>query len=149
AWRRRQRARRRRAGRGIGAASTGSGGRRARRARRRGRRRREPTACRRRECHDITPHASGDARRVCSRRRSRESTVHLYLLRHGQTAATRENRFSGNSDPPLTDVGRRMAEAFARAYAARKWTAIYVSPMTRTRETAAPICAAAALQPIE
>ena len=66
--------------------------------------------------------------------------MNLYLIRHGQTAASRENRFSGSSDPPLTDVGLAMAEAFARAYASRPWDAIYTSPMLRTRQTADALC---------
>jgi len=62
--------------------------------------------------------------------------MNLYMIRHGQTAASRENRFSGSSDPPLTTAGEAMAEAFARAYASMTWDAIYTSPMLRTRQTA-------------
>ena len=62
--------------------------------------------------------------------------MNLYMVRHGQTAASRENRFSGSLDPPLTQVGEAMAEAFARAYAPLTWDAIYTSPMRRTRQTA-------------
>ena len=39
--------------------------------------------------------------------------MNLYMVRHGQTAASRDNRFSGSSDPPLTAVGEAMAEEFA------------------------------------
>jgi len=66
--------------------------------------------------------------------------MNLYMVRHGQTAASRENRFSGSSDPPLTAVGEEMAEAFARAYASVAWAAICTSPMLRTRQTAEPLC---------
>lgn len=62
--------------------------------------------------------------------------MHLYLIRHGQTAFSRENRFCGTSDPALTDVGQAMAESFARAYAPVTWDAIYTSPMVRARQTA-------------
>jgi probable phosphoglycerate mutase len=62
--------------------------------------------------------------------------MNLYMVRHGQTAASRENRFSGSLDPPLTPVGEAMAEAFARAHAPLTWDAIYTSPMLRTRQTA-------------
>lgn len=62
--------------------------------------------------------------------------MHLYLIRHGQTEYSRENRFCGISDPPLTDAGRAMADAFAKAYASTAWDAIYTSPMIRTRQTA-------------
>lgn len=65
--------------------------------------------------------------------------VNLYLVRHGQTEFSRENRFCGTTDPPLTDVGQAMAEAFATAYAEMAWDAIYTSPMIRARQTAAPL----------
>lgn len=66
--------------------------------------------------------------------------MNLYLVRHGQTAASRENRFTGSDDPPLTAIGEEMAAAFARAYAAVDWSAIYVSPMLRARQTVEPLC---------
>ena len=62
--------------------------------------------------------------------------MNLYMVRHGQTAASRENRFSGSSDPPLTATGEAMAQEFARAYASLNWDAIYSSPMLRACQTA-------------
>jgi probable phosphoglycerate mutase len=72
--------------------------------------------------------------------------MHLYMIRHGQTAASRENRFSGSSDPPLTAVGEAMAQAFAQAYASLTWDAIYTSPMLRTRQTADALCRLTGMQ---
>lgn len=66
--------------------------------------------------------------------------MNLHMVRHGQTDASRENRFSGSSDPPLTKAGLAMADAFARAYAPLPWEAIYTSPMVRTRQTADALC---------
>jgi probable phosphoglycerate mutase len=40
-----------------------------------------------------------------------------------------------------------MAEAFARVYAPLTWDAIYTSPMLRTRQTAAPLCRLARVEP--
>lgn len=65
--------------------------------------------------------------------------MNLYLVRHGQTEFSRENRFCGTSDPALTDVGQAMADALAGAYASTPWDAIYTSPMIRARQTAAPL----------
>src|SRR5258705_11864688 len=62
--------------------------------------------------------------------------MNLYMVRHGQTAASRQNRFSGSSGPPLTAAGEAMAQEFARAYASLNWDAIYSSPMLRARQTA-------------
>lgn len=64
------------------------------------------------------------------------ASVNLYLIRHGQTAFSRENRFCGTSDPALTEAGQAMADAFAQAYASLTWDAIYSSPLLRARQTA-------------
>ncbi|MGW2053847.1 bifunctional RNase H/acid phosphatase [Streptomyces sp. NPDC001840] len=66
------------------------------------------------------------------------------LLRHGETALTPEKRFSGSggSDPELSAVGRRQAEAVAAALAARGTVqAIVSSPLRRCRETAGAVAA--------
>lgn len=65
--------------------------------------------------------------------------LELYLIRHGQTDYSRENRFCGTSDPPLNAIGMRMAEAFADGYAHIAWDAIYASPRARTQQMAAPL----------
>jgi alpha-ribazole phosphatase len=62
--------------------------------------------------------------------------LELFLIRHGQTDFSRENRFCGSIDPPLNEVGLRMADAFGAHYGKRKWDAIYASPRLRTRQTA-------------
>lgn len=76
------------------------------------------------------------------------SKLNLYLVRHGQTAASRENRFSGHVDPPLTSAGLAMADSLAAAYGAMPWSAVYVSPLLRCRQTAEPLCARAKVTPI-
>ena len=58
------------------------------------------------------------------------------MVRHGQTDFSRENRFCGSIDPPLNEVGQRMADAFGAAYAAKKWDAVYCSPSQRAQQTA-------------
>lgn len=68
-------------------------------------------------------------------------SLDLYLLRHGQTAFSRDNIFSGcGSDPELTEAGLAMAQAFAQSYRALAWRAVYASPLKRTVATARPIC---------
>jgi probable phosphoglycerate mutase len=71
----------------------------------------------------------------------------LYLLRHGQTASSRENVFCGSIDPELTADGLAMAEAFAAAYRRLTWAAVYSSPMRRTVATARPLCTALGIEP--
>jgi broad specificity phosphatase PhoE len=66
----------------------------------------------------------------------------LYLLRHGQTAHSRENDFCGSLDAELTPDGIAMARCFAAAYKSVPWAAVYCSPKKRTIATAAPLCEA-------
>lgn len=69
----------------------------------------------------------------------------LYLLRHGETEASRTGGFCGRTDIELSPAGRLMAEDFAAAYQAHPWVGIYVSPMQRTRAMAEPLCRSANL----
>ncbi len=62
----------------------------------------------------------------------------LRLVRHGHAAAG----FSDDHDPGLDEVGQAQAEAVARALAPLGPQPIVVSPLRRTRETAAPLEAA-------
>ena len=65
----------------------------------------------------------------------------LYLLRHGQTAFSRDDSFCGSGlDPELTPEGRAMAAAFAEGFASIAWAAVYSSPLKRTIETARALC---------
>lgn len=59
----------------------------------------------------------------------------LLLIRHGKAAAG----WDQDLDPGLDALGREQAEAMAAALAARGPLPILVSPMRRTRETAAPL----------
>lgn len=70
----------------------------------------------------------------------------LYFLRHGQTSFSRANAYCGELDPPLTDAGLAMAEAFAEHYAQLPWQAVFVSPTLRTRTTAQFLCDRVGLQ---
>lgn len=74
--------------------------------------------------------------------------LELYLIRHGQTDYSRENRFCGSVDPPLNPVGLRMADAFGDVYSKHSFAAIYCSPMLRTRQTADALARRKGLTPI-
>jgi broad specificity phosphatase PhoE len=60
----------------------------------------------------------------------------IFLARHGESDWNAANRFQGHSDRPLTDLGRRQAEALADAVGREKVDAIYSSPLIRALETA-------------
>lgn len=68
----------------------------------------------------------------------------LLLARHGQSVSNAVRRFQGVQDVPLSELGRRQAEALARALRSRRIAAVYSSPLERARHTAE--LAAAALQ---
>ena len=59
--------------------------------------------------------------------------MRLFAIRHGETAWTRERRFSGARDIPLTERGLRQAEAVAQALTGERISAIYASPLERAR----------------
>lgn len=68
-------------------------------------------------------------------------TLTIHLLRHGQTASSREDVFCGSGlDPELTAEGLQMAHAFAAAARALPWAAIYCSSLRRGIATAEPLC---------
>ena len=68
--------------------------------------------------------------------------MRLLALRHGETAWSRERRFAGSKDIPLTAEGRRQCAALAQALAGSGAAAVYASPLVRARESAEPLAAA-------
>jgi probable phosphoglycerate mutase len=74
-------------------------------------------------------------------------TTRLYLIRHGATTLSSEDRFSGGTEVDLSKEGRWQAECLAKRLANDQISAIYCSPMRRTMETAAIIGAPYSLQP--
>jgi probable phosphoglycerate mutase len=75
-------------------------------------------------------------------------TTRLYLIRHGATVLTAEDRFAGSTDVELSDMGQAQAEALGRRLADDQISAVYASPMRRTLATAAFIAQPHGLSPI-
>jgi probable phosphoglycerate mutase len=66
----------------------------------------------------------------------------LILIRHGETAWNRERRMQGQTDTPLSEVGRAQAEAVGQRLAQHPFAAIYSSDLARAWDTAAAIARA-------
>lgn len=64
----------------------------------------------------------------------RPACVELILIRHGQTPGNGMRRYVGWRDEPLSDEGRKQAQA---ADSFPQVARVYVSPLRRTHETAA------------
>ena len=75
----------------------------------------------------------------------------LLLLRHGETTPVRDGvpvpLLEGRSDPELDPVGVEQAQRAAARLAGENVAAIYVTPLKRTHQTAAPLAARLGLEP--
>jgi broad specificity phosphatase PhoE len=60
----------------------------------------------------------------------------IFLIRHGATTLTAEDRFAGSTDVPLSDEGREQVRRLAVRLSDEKISAVYASPLGRTVETA-------------
>ncbi len=76
----------------------------------------------------------------------------VLLIRHGQSEPYRPGRpfplVDGHGDPRLTELGHFQAERVADRLASEPIGAIYVSSLTRTKQTAAPLAERLGLTPI-
>ena len=67
------------------------------------------------------------------------SETTFYFVRHGESEANAAQRFAGQTDSPLTDLGRRQAQAVADALAAVRFDRVVSSDLSRARDTALAI----------
>jgi probable phosphoglycerate mutase len=75
-------------------------------------------------------------------------TTRLYLIRHGATELSSEDRFSGGTDVSLSIEGRWQAEQLAKRLADDQITAFFCSPMIRTMETASLLARPYGISPV-
>ena len=69
----------------------------------------------------------------------------LFLVRHGATQLTAEDRFSGDVGVDLSEEGRRQVARLAERLRNEKLNAMYASPLSRAVETARIIAGPCAL----
>lgn len=63
----------------------------------------------------------------------------IYLARHGQTTGDIENRYGGDYDDHLTELGKQQSLELADGLALKRIQALYASPKIRAQEAAAII----------
>lgn len=63
-------------------------------------------------------------------------TTRVFLVRHGATVLSAEDRFAGSLDIPLSDIGREQARRLGERLAQQPLAAVYASPKIRTMDTA-------------
>ena len=75
-------------------------------------------------------------------------TTRMFLIRHGSTTLTAEDRFAGSTDVPLGPDGFKQAERLAARLAGESIAAVYCSPMRRTIDTATVATRSFGLTPV-
>mgnify|MGYP001814678996 FL=1 len=71
----------------------------------------------------------------------------IFLVRHGATTLTAEDRFAGSSDVSLSEEGRRQVTSLAQRLENEDLHAVYCSPLERTVETASILASPHQLEP--
>jgi probable phosphoglycerate mutase len=76
----------------------------------------------------------------------------VVLVRHGASAAAVPGEpfesVEGQADPPLAPEGERQAQAVADRLAGERFAGLFVTPLQRTAQTAAPLAALTGLEPV-
>jgi probable phosphoglycerate mutase len=78
--------------------------------------------------------------------------IEIILVRHGASEAVVEDEpmelLEGQADPALSEAGRRQAVLVAAHLAREPLAALFITPLRRTAETAAPLAAVTGLEPV-
>src|SRR5438477_7416389 len=64
------------------------------------------------------------------------TATRVFMVRHGATVVSAEDRFAGATDVALSDEGREQTRRLAQRLSREKIAAVYASPLGRTVETA-------------
>lgn len=73
----------------------------------------------------------------------------IFLVRHGQTEWSASGRHTGRTDVPLTELGRRQADALGEMLRGRQFASVLSSPLSRAWETMERAGYALAAQPAD
>ena len=76
------------------------------------------------------------------------ATSRVFLVRHGATVLSAEDRFAGSTDAELSEEGREQARRLAERLAGERVAEVYASPLGRAAETAAIVAHRHGLAPV-
>jgi broad specificity phosphatase PhoE len=65
-----------------------------------------------------------------------DRVTRIFMVRHGSTVLTAEDRFAGSTDVQLSDEGRQQTRRLAERLSSEQIAAVFASPLSRTVETA-------------
>jgi broad specificity phosphatase PhoE len=74
------------------------------------------------------------------------TVTRVFMVRHGATVLSAEDRFAGATDIDLSDEGREQTRRLAQRLSHEKIAAVYTSPLGRTVETAQILAAPHSLE---
>src|SRR2546421_12340734 len=69
------------------------------------------------------------------------AVTRVFMVRHGATVSSAEDRFAGATDVALSDEGREQTRRLAHRLSHEEIAAVYASPLGRTVETASILAA--------
>jgi probable phosphoglycerate mutase len=76
----------------------------------------------------------------------KSNATRVFMVRHGATVLSAEDRFAGATDVELSDEGREQTRRLAERLSREKIVAVYASPLGRTIETAQILAASHQLE---
>jgi len=76
----------------------------------------------------------------------KSKATRVFMVRHGATVLSAEDRFAGATDVELSDEGREQTRRLAERLSREKIAAVYASPLGRTIETAQILAASHQLE---
>lgn len=102
---------------------------------------------------DNAPHGQLEVRKYAQHsHRPPKNSLRVTLVRHGQTEPAIHGELfktiSGHADPNLTELGHQQAQRVCEHLSSEHITELYVSSLTRTHQTAAPLVALKTHQPV-
>ena len=86
--------------------------------------------------HELFRNKLGSRRAFVHQRNVSSAITRVFMVRHGSTVLSAEDRFAGVTDVELSETGREQTRRLAARLEKEQIAAVYASPLGRTIETA-------------